>query len=39
MSNTAECRICGGTVEEFFDFGRQPLSDAFVVPGALGRLS
>ena len=34
MSNTAECRICGGTVEEFFDFGRQPLSDAFVAPGA-----
>jgi methylation protein EvaC len=26
--------VCGGTVQEFFDFGRQPLSDAFVVPGA-----
>ncbi|MEU4806644.1 class I SAM-dependent methyltransferase [Actinosynnema sp. NPDC023587] len=24
------CRICGSVVEEFFDFGRQPLSDAFV---------
>jgi methylation protein EvaC len=25
-----ECRVCAGTVSEFFDFGRQPLSDAFV---------
>ncbi|MFC4534490.1 methyltransferase domain-containing protein [Sphaerisporangium dianthi] len=24
------CRICGGRVTEFFDFGRQPLSDAFL---------
>ncbi|MGH3982286.1 MAG: methyltransferase domain-containing protein [Pseudonocardiaceae bacterium] len=23
------CRICGGDVREFFDFGRQPLSDTF----------
>jgi methylation protein EvaC len=23
------CRICGGAVREFFDFGRQPLSDTF----------
>ncbi|RZQ62511.1 class I SAM-dependent methyltransferase [Amycolatopsis suaedae] len=28
------CRICAGPVEEFFDFGRQPLSDAFPEPGA-----
>ncbi|GAB4588345.1 NAD-dependent epimerase/dehydratase family protein [Nocardia sp. IFM 10818] len=27
------CRICGGTVQEFMDFGRQPLSDAFPAPG------
>ncbi|MFB9572744.1 class I SAM-dependent methyltransferase [Streptomyces yanii] len=26
------CRICGGTVQEFFDFGRQPVSDAFIDP-------
>jgi len=26
------CRICGGTVQEFFDFGRQTLSDAFLEP-------
>lgn len=32
MSETSQCRICGGEVEEFFDFGRQPLSDAFVDP-------
>lgn len=29
------CRICGGTVGEFFDFGRQPLSDTFLEPGRL----
>jgi methylation protein EvaC len=29
MSN---CRICGGPVREFFDFGKQPLSDAFPRP-------
>nr|ACJ60959.1 VEG17 [uncultured soil bacterium] len=33
MSTTTQCRICDGTVREFIDFGRQPLSDAFVVPG------
>jgi methylation protein EvaC len=33
MSVTSKCRICDGTVNEFIDFGRQPLSDAFVVPG------
>ncbi|MEV4738869.1 class I SAM-dependent methyltransferase [Streptomyces sp. NPDC049555] len=26
------CRICGGRVREFFDFGRQPLSDFFPSP-------
>ncbi|MFI6026212.1 methyltransferase domain-containing protein [Amycolatopsis magusensis] len=26
------CRVCGGTVSEFFDFGNQPLSDAFPRP-------
>jgi methylation protein EvaC len=26
------CRVCGGSVREFFDFGRQPLSDAFLDP-------
>ena len=25
-----KCRICSGSVEQFFDFGKQPLSDAFV---------
>ncbi|RZQ61147.1 class I SAM-dependent methyltransferase [Amycolatopsis suaedae] len=33
MPNTSQCRVCGGTVTEFFDFGRQPLSDAFLKPG------
>jgi methylation protein EvaC len=33
MSVTSQCRICDGTVNEFIDFGRQPLSDAFVVQG------
>lgn len=27
------CRICGGSVKEFLDFGRQPVSDAFLTPG------
>lgn len=26
------CRLCGGSVYEFFDFGSQPLSDAFPLP-------
>ncbi|MBB5958556.1 methylation protein EvaC [Saccharothrix tamanrassetensis] len=34
MSNVSRCRVCGGTVHEFFDFGRQPLSDAFLRPDA-----
>ncbi|MEU4209196.1 class I SAM-dependent methyltransferase [Streptomyces sp. NPDC026206] len=33
MTVTLDCRICGGTLHEFFDFGRQPLADAFVTPG------
>ncbi len=28
--STAACRICGGTVTQFLDLGRQPLSDAFL---------
>jgi methylation protein EvaC len=28
-----KCRVCGGTLDEFVDFGRQPLSDAFLEPG------
>ncbi|MEU5158464.1 class I SAM-dependent methyltransferase [Streptomyces sp. NPDC020875] len=28
-----KCRVCGESVVEFVDFGRQPLSDAFRVPG------
>nr|CAA51668.1 unnamed protein product [Streptomyces griseus]prf//2009361A ORF 2 in daunorubicin synthesis gene [Streptomyces griseus] len=27
--NESTCRICGGRVRAFFDFGRQPLSDHF----------
>ncbi len=34
MSTSSQCRVCGGTVTEFFDFGRQPLSDAFLKPSA-----
>lgn len=29
---TSPCRICGGSVREFLDLGRQPLSDTFVDP-------
>ncbi|MCR6488753.1 class I SAM-dependent methyltransferase [Amycolatopsis sp. OK19-0408] len=29
---TATCRVCEGTVHEFLDLGRQPLSDAFREP-------
>ncbi|MFF2184758.1 methyltransferase domain-containing protein [Streptomyces sp. NPDC058155] len=32
----SKCRICGGEVREFFDFGRQPISDAFIRPSAIG---
>ncbi|MEV1049189.1 class I SAM-dependent methyltransferase [Streptomyces sp. NPDC049916] len=34
MQQKPLCQICGGTVREFFDFGRQPLSDRFVAPGS-----
>jgi len=30
-----DCRTCGGDLTEFYDFGRQPLSDAFLEPGKL----
>ncbi|GAB3476688.1 class I SAM-dependent methyltransferase [Amycolatopsis cihanbeyliensis] len=35
-ARAVECRICGGTVSEFFDFGRQPVSDSFVRPESTG---
>nr|5T6B_A Chain A, Sugar 3-C-methyl transferase [Actinomadura kijaniata]5T6B_B Chain B, Sugar 3-C-methyl transferase [Actinomadura kijaniata]5T6B_C Chain C, Sugar 3-C-methyl transferase [Actinomadura kijaniata]5T6B_D Chain D, Sugar 3-C-methyl transferase [Actinomadura kijaniata] len=28
----ARCRVCGDTVDEFLDLGRQPLSDRFLTP-------
>ncbi|MGW3960885.1 methyltransferase domain-containing protein [Amycolatopsis sp. NPDC005003] len=31
----SDCRICGGVVTPFFDFGRQPMSDAFLTPEEL----
>ncbi|MFF0744461.1 methyltransferase domain-containing protein [Streptomyces sp. NPDC004111] len=34
MSSTSQCRICGDQVDEFYDFGKQPLSDAFPAPDA-----
>ncbi|MET9294342.1 class I SAM-dependent methyltransferase [Streptomyces sp. NPDC003077] len=34
MSRTTRCRVCNGTVTEFFDFRRQPLSDCFLAPGS-----
>jgi methylation protein EvaC len=33
---TWECRICRGTVQEFFDFGCQPVSNAFLPPERAG---
>nr|AHA82000.1 Arm31 [uncultured bacterium] len=33
MTDMHRCRICRGVVAEFFDFGRQPISDAFLEPG------
>jgi methylation protein EvaC len=36
MPVTSQCRICDGPVQEFFDFGRQPLSDRFVEPAKVG---
>lgn len=35
MIDMNNCRICGGVIREFFDFGRQPISDAFLKPGHL----
>ncbi|MBT2428910.1 class I SAM-dependent methyltransferase [Streptomyces sp. ISL-112] len=32
MQQKPLCQLCGGEVQEFFDFGRQPLSDRFVAP-------
>lgn len=34
MPSTSQCRVCDDTVHEFFDFGRQPLSDAFLPAGS-----
>lgn len=31
------CRICNGEIEEFIDFGRQPVSDSFILPRDKGR--
>ncbi|MEU5262328.1 class I SAM-dependent methyltransferase [Amycolatopsis sp. NPDC021455] len=31
------CRLCGGSVSEIFDFGRQPVSNAFVKAEDTGR--
>jgi methylation protein EvaC len=36
MPLAARCRVCDGPLEEFFDFGAQPLSDAFVEPDRPG---
>ncbi|MFI5621373.1 methyltransferase domain-containing protein [Streptomyces sp. NPDC051567] len=33
---TSPCRICGGGVRVCLDFGRQPVSQAFVRPGSTG---
>jgi methylation protein EvaC len=37
MPVTSQCRICDGTVQEFYDLGRQPLSDAFALPEKAGK--
>lgn len=34
MTNKSTCRVCGSPVSEFFDFGRNPLSDAFLEPAS-----
>ncbi|MER7481312.1 class I SAM-dependent methyltransferase [Streptomyces sp. NPDC126510] len=36
MTSCHPCRICGGPVREFFDFGRQPVSDVFPAPADVG---
>lgn len=33
MSAVSSCRICGGHLHEFFEFGRQPLANALISPG------
>jgi methylation protein EvaC len=35
VTTPVSCRICGGSVEEFLDLGRQPLSDRFLTPDDL----
>ncbi|WP_030603276.1 class I SAM-dependent methyltransferase [Streptomyces achromogenes] len=30
------CRICGGGLQEFFDFGKQPMANAYRTPGEPG---
>lgn len=37
MSPTTACRICSGTVTEFFDLGQQPIADAFREPDSTGK--
>jgi methylation protein EvaC len=32
MREEIKCRICGGTLHEFVDFGRQPMANAFPEP-------
>ncbi|NRQ31679.1 class I SAM-dependent methyltransferase [Nonomuraea sp. NN258] len=34
MADRPGCRVCGGDLRQFVDFGRQPLSDAFRLPDA-----
>ncbi|WP_030572727.1 class I SAM-dependent methyltransferase [Streptomyces aureocirculatus] len=34
MPESAVCRICGGEVVAFMDFGEQPVSDCFLPPGS-----
>ncbi|QIB42027.1 class I SAM-dependent methyltransferase [Streptomyces aureoverticillatus] len=34
MPESSACRICGGDVVAFMDFGEQPVSDCFLPPGS-----
>jgi methylation protein EvaC len=36
LQHMPKCRICEGPVQEFFDFGRQPVSDVFPAPSEIG---
>jgi methylation protein EvaC len=36
MANAGNCEVCQGVVDEFFDFGMQPISDGFVEPSCIG---